>query len=439
VDERRVRGGHHDAGDFDIRPYHVLVGQYLMRAFEMDPSRFSDGQLTVPESGNGIPDLLDEALWSLAAWEDLQNADGSIRAGVESYRHPAGIYKANADELPYWTWDPEPWHTAYVAALFAQAARLVRPYDAARSGELESAARSAYSSSVAGRSPSSYRMYAASELAALTGERGYARDFETHFASLDTWGRGAFDHMQSMTAVYPGTFDMNFAMADFVMGYAQSDVADPAVVALIEREMLARADLAASTILDSAHAHRLGRVGGSPDWGHTNSTGRHADTIYQALELGGLPPEKRQRYLNAISVAADYALGANPLSLVYLTGLGSRHVQEPLHLDSLAFAQEGRGPMPGIPVYGPVNELPRSSYYDPVRAAFSPSFDSRPLGRRYADSRTSVNTAEFTVWESQAPYAQMLSVLAPASMMPPSTWLPGGVSHSATLPEHYSE
>ena len=51
-DPRDLRGGHHDAGDFDIRPYHVVVAQYLMRAFEIRPERFSDNQLTLPESGN---------------------------------------------------------------------------------------------------------------------------------------------------------------------------------------------------------------------------------------------------------------------------------------------------------------------------------------------------------------------------------------------------
>jgi len=32
-----------------------------MTAFEIAPSNFSDGELNIPESGNGIPDILDEA------------------------------------------------------------------------------------------------------------------------------------------------------------------------------------------------------------------------------------------------------------------------------------------------------------------------------------------------------------------------------------------
>ena len=440
ADSRPVRGGHHDAGDFDLRPFHVVVAQYLLRAFEMEPSRFADGELTIPESGNRIPDLLDEALWSLASWQDLQNSDGSIRAGVESYRHPAGVYKADADELPYWTFDAEPWHTAYVAALFAQAARLVRPYDTTKASELERDARAAYAAPVTASAPAGIRLYAASELTALTGEARYAADFEARWAELDTHGRGAFDDFLVATKVYPGSFTRGPAMADFVMGYAESAIADPAIVATIRSEMTRRADAAAAAILESPHAHRNGREAmDAPDWGHTNSTGRHADLLYQALELGGLDATRRQRYFDAISVSADYALGCNPAGTSYITGLGSVRPEEPLHNDSLAFVKEGMPPMPGIPIYGPVRNLPAASYYDPVEAAFFPAFAERPAAMRFADSRTSVNTSEFTVWESQAPFTQLFAALAPGGMPIPSTWLPRGAAHRDTLPEHYAD
>src|SRR5687768_11043832 len=66
---RYVVGGHHDAGDFDLRAGHTQIPQVLLRAYELNPSKFTDGQLHIPESGNGIPDLLDEALWNIQGWE----------------------------------------------------------------------------------------------------------------------------------------------------------------------------------------------------------------------------------------------------------------------------------------------------------------------------------------------------------------------------------
>ena len=41
-------------------------------------------QYLLPESGNGLPDFLDEALYSLPLWEGLQEQDGGVRAGTET-------------------------------------------------------------------------------------------------------------------------------------------------------------------------------------------------------------------------------------------------------------------------------------------------------------------------------------------------------------------
>lgn len=441
-DMRPLRGGHHDAGDFDIRPFHVVVAQYLMRAYEMDSARFTDGQLVVPESGNGVPDLLDEALWSVAGWQDLQSPDGTIHAGIESWAHPRGTYLANDDRLTYWTFDPEPWHTAYVTALFAQAARLVRPFDAARSATLETAARAAYASPIFGAAAPAFRIYAASEMFALTHEARFGTDFTTLWHTLDRTGGGPLDGAIGMREVYPGWFPEPAAssLVDFVMGYATATGADPAIVTAINSRVRGRADGAASAVLDSPYAHRNGRnAGESPDWGHGTATGRQVDGIYQALQLGGLPPDVRQRYLDALSVSADYALGCNPDGQVWMTGLGTTSIRQPLHLDSLVWLHEGRLPVPGIPEYGPVSRLPAVSYYLPVSNAYFPAFDSRPSALRSSDNRTSVNTSEFSVWEMQAPQAELFAALLGAGRMPTASWLPGRPLHHASIPAQTAE
>lgn len=441
TNEKPLVGGHHDAGDFDIRPFHVVVAQYLMRAFEMHPKRFTDGQLAIPESGNGIPDLLDEALWSIAAWEALQNEDGSVRAGVESYKHPPGIYFAHRDELPYWTFDPVPWHTAYVAALFAQGARLAEPFDAERAKKLRSRARRAYEWAEGRDAPTAYRLYAASELFALTGEARYEDDFRSCWKELDKYGRGAFDHVVPMIKIYDGAFgSYSPAMADFVMGYVQSEGADEEIIEVVREQLTERANGAADSILDSRHGHRVG-LGGDPShtWGKATSTGRHADMIYQRLELGGLSDERRQRYVDALSVAADYALGANPAGYSWISGLGSRHPLHPLHLDSLAFQKkQDMQPIPGLPVFGPVDGFPGAHYYAAIGAAFHPPYNEHPPGNRVSDTRASVMMNEFTVWAQQAPMALLFASLLGPDALPPDAWEAGGEAHHADLPSHRS-
>ena len=56
-------GGWHDAADHDRRPTHFGVVNDLLAAFLMFPENFTDGQLNIPESGDGIPDLLNEVHW----------------------------------------------------------------------------------------------------------------------------------------------------------------------------------------------------------------------------------------------------------------------------------------------------------------------------------------------------------------------------------------
>ncbi len=437
TDERRVEGGHHDAGDFDIRPFHVTVAQYLMRAYELGPERFPDGQLGVPESGNGIPNLLDEALYSIAAWEALQNDDGSVRAGIESYREPAGVYPANEDRLPYWTFDPMPWHTMYVAALFAEGAYLVRRFDPDKSRELADRAEKAWRWARSRHPPAAYELYAASELFRLTGEARFGDEVKRIWHSLDRYGRGAFDAVVPMPKIYDGAFDdYSPVMADFVMGYVTAEGADPDIVATTRRCLVEMADRQASAILDSPHAHRNGRPAEEPrTWGQTTTTGRHADGIYQALQLGALDDDKRQRYIDAISVAADYALGANPASYVWITGLGSRSPHEPLHLDSLAFMRRGMPPVPGLPVFGPVEEMPGADYYAPIRASFHPAYEATPGGRRVSDTHASVEMNEFAVWTQQAPMALLFAASIGDGAVPES-WRAGRPHHRDALAAH---
>jgi hypothetical protein len=56
-------GWYQDAGDWDSYYSHLRVAQELLLAYEMAPENFTDGELNIPESGNGVPDILDEAAW----------------------------------------------------------------------------------------------------------------------------------------------------------------------------------------------------------------------------------------------------------------------------------------------------------------------------------------------------------------------------------------
>jgi endoglucanase len=75
---RDLRGGWYDAGDFN--KYTSWTARYiivLLQAYEENPAAFGD-DLGLPESGNGIPDILDEVKWGLDWLIRMQSSDGSL-------------------------------------------------------------------------------------------------------------------------------------------------------------------------------------------------------------------------------------------------------------------------------------------------------------------------------------------------------------------------
>jgi len=73
-----LRGGWFDAGDYN--QYTSWTAEYitsLLNSYLENPNVWTD-DFGIPESGNGIPDILDEVKWGLDWLERMQNPDGSM-------------------------------------------------------------------------------------------------------------------------------------------------------------------------------------------------------------------------------------------------------------------------------------------------------------------------------------------------------------------------
>jgi endoglucanase len=76
--ERDVSGGWYDAGDYN--KYTNWTASYViefMRAYIENPGAWGD-DYNIPESGNHIPDILDEAKWGVDHLLRMQNSNGSV-------------------------------------------------------------------------------------------------------------------------------------------------------------------------------------------------------------------------------------------------------------------------------------------------------------------------------------------------------------------------
>ena len=102
---RDVSGGWFDAGDpnkYTTFTFDPLLN--MLEAYRLNPTVFKDNY-KIPESGNGIPDLLDEIKWEMDWLKRMQDATGTnglmIKVGVDNFNEVPAL--PSLDTRPrYW-------------------------------------------------------------------------------------------------------------------------------------------------------------------------------------------------------------------------------------------------------------------------------------------------------------------------------------------------
>lgn len=92
-----LHGGWHDAGDYQKTLWGRGVPELLF-AYELNPTVWTDGQLNVPESSNGIPDLLDEVRWELDFYVRMQRPDGHFMSSAKGHNSTRSSPPSTSDE-----------------------------------------------------------------------------------------------------------------------------------------------------------------------------------------------------------------------------------------------------------------------------------------------------------------------------------------------------
>jgi len=123
-------GGHHDAGDFGKYAINGALFSYaVLQAFEVYPERLAYDQSPVPESGNLIPDLLEEVKHELDWLSGMQDPeDGAVHIIVKpdptmSYEDGVSGQPSERYNKQRSLWWKDIHATAAFAAIMARAAR----------------------------------------------------------------------------------------------------------------------------------------------------------------------------------------------------------------------------------------------------------------------------------------------------------------------------
>ncbi len=344
---RDVSGGWYDAGDHGkyVVPGSVAVARLLstyertLHATSATPGALADATLSVPESGNGVPDVLDEARWELEWLLRMQVPAGEQYAGTANHK----VADVDWTELPTAPADdpqrrvlhrPSTAATLDLAAATAQGARLWARYDREFSQRLLAAARTAWSAAQAhpalyapapdpGRDPdpgsgpyddddvTDERYWAAAELYLSTGGQGY----------LDAVLADPH-HLAPATDVFgPGgsSWQDTAALARTDLAVVPSDLPDRDRV---RDSLLEGADGYVAAQAGEPFGQAYAPADGAYPWGSNNAILTSMVVLGNAYDVSGDP-----RYRDAVLGSVDYLLGRNALDTSYVTGYGTAFAQ----------------------------------------------------------------------------------------------------------------
>jgi endoglucanase len=381
-------GGWYDAGDHGKYVVNggiavwTLMNQYERAALRGRADAFADGTMNIPERGNGVPDLLDEARWELDFLLRMQVPDGQPLAGMVHHKIHDKDWTAlglapHQDKQPRFLWPPSTAATLNLAATAAHGARLWKTIDPAFAARCLAAAEKAWAAALAhpavfassgavgggpydDRELSDERYWAAAELFVTTGKDAYRKDLaqSPHFAKVPT-AVGGDGLPTSMT------WDHVQALGTITLALSSSGAAP--------RGALPASDVAACrNAVKAAAGHFLGllehqgyRVPFAPGpkgypWGSNSFVLNNAVILGLAHDLTG-----EARYLDGAAEAMSYVLGRNPLDQSYVTGTGARPLEHPHHR---FWAHQANAKFPPPPP-GAVSGGPNSGLQDPYAQA----------------------------------------------------------------------
>lgn len=385
-DKIDVSGGWHDAGDYGR---YVVSGAKavadIMLAYESYPGAFGD-EVGIPESGNGIPDILDEAKYELDWLFKMQDAaSGGVYHKVTCTNFP-GIVMPEEETEELVVTEISNCATGDFAAVMAMAARVYKDIDAAYADKCLLAAKDAvaYLESntdngegfknpteiVTGEYPdandSDERLWAYAELFKTTGDNAYGEK-ATEFADASA-GLGWAD------VGYYGAY-----------AYVTASGADKAFAG----EMKTYMENGCKSIADNADADAYGcSITGVFPWGSNMTIANNGMLLLMMDEING-----NDTYKEIAKEQMHYLFGNNTTSYCFLTGYGSLSPVGTHHRPS----QFLKSTMPGMLVGGPNSNL-EDPYAQNVLA-------DAPAAKCYVDNEQSFSCNEVTVyWNSPLIY-----------------------------------
>lgn len=375
-----VSGGWYDAGDHGKYVVNggislwTLLNEYERAKAFGNVAELGDGKLKIPEAGNKVPDILDEARWELEFLLKMQVPAGKPMAGMVHHKMHDVSWTALAtapheDKQERVLFKVSTAATLNLAATAAQGVRLWKTIDAAFSTKCLKAAETAWAAAKANPKLQASNIidgggayddkkfdddfyWAAAELYAATAKPEYKQFVESsplhRRLRMDAGGH---------------TSTMNWAETD-ALGTISLAVA-PGVDAVLQahaRKLLqGGADAYLKIITQQGYRTPLEPTkDGKYVWGSNSFVINNLIVLALAYDF-----TKQQKYLDGVATGIDYLLGRNPLAQSYVSGYGDKPLVNPHHR---FWAHQANSKYPLAPA-GVLSGGPNSNTDDPYAKA----------------------------------------------------------------------
>jgi endoglucanase len=394
-----VHGGWYDAGDHGKYVVNGGIAVYqIMSLYERSKATFADGDLRIPEHGDQVPDVLNEARWELEFLLRMQVPAGQPLAGMVHHKvHDAqwtGLpLDPAADPQPRELHPPSTAATLNLAATAAQGARLFAPYDAAFSAKLLAAARTAWAAAQA--HPAIYAPASDATGGGAYDDTNVTDEFYWAAAELYiTTGEKAFSDYVLASPLHtadifrPEGFDWQYTapIGRLELATVPNGLSDRARV---RQSVLAAADKVLATVNGNAYGISYAPGDGQFVWGSNNLVLNNLQVLASAYDISG-----DARYRDGVLTGLDYILGRNALNHSYVTGYGEKSSQ---NQHTRIFAHELNPDLPHPP-NGTLSGGPNSGLQDPLAAKLLPGCAPQFC---YVDDIQSYSTNELAInWNS---------------------------------------